>query len=41
LAEKTRWAVKHARVQPLLLDSGRPVLNLAAADPENKHVLEF
>jgi hypothetical protein len=41
LAEKTRWTVKLAKAQTILLDCGGLVLNLAAAEPENKHVLEF
>jgi hypothetical protein len=40
-AEKTKWAIKLARAQMVLLDVGKPVLNLGASDPENAQVMRF
>jgi hypothetical protein len=41
LTEKTKWALKLAKTQPVLLDVGNPVLNLEATNPENKLVLHL
>jgi hypothetical protein len=35
----TAWEVKLAKAQHILLNSGRPVLNLKPSDPENKSVV--
>jgi hypothetical protein len=39
LSAKTAWEIKLAKAQHILLDSGRPVLNLKPSDPENKSVV--
>ena len=39
LSAKTAWEVKLAKAQHILLNSGRPVLNLKPSDPENKSVV--
>jgi hypothetical protein len=39
LAEKTKWEIKLAKVQPILLSAGNPVVNLNPANPENNNVL--
>ncbi len=41
ITEKTKWAIKLAPVQPIMLDCGRPLVNLKPADPENKLVLSL
>lgn len=41
LQEKTKWEIKLAKAQAILLDGGKPVVNLRASDPENKHVLQL
>ncbi len=39
LFEKTKWAVKLAKAQPVLLDCGQLVVNLKPADSENNLAL--
>jgi hypothetical protein len=39
LSSKTAWEIKLAKAQQVLLNSGRPVLNLKPSDPENKSVV--
>jgi hypothetical protein len=39
LSAKTAWEIKLAKAQHILLNSGRPVLNLKPSDPENKNVV--
>ncbi len=41
LSEKTKWAIKLARAQAILLGMGKPVVNLCASDPENKYILHL
>jgi hypothetical protein len=39
LTAKITWEIKIAKAQQVLLNSGRPVLNLKPSDPENKSVV--
>jgi hypothetical protein len=41
LTEKTKWAITLSKAQPILLDCGKPVLNLQPTDPENKAVINL
>ncbi|MCW4010639.1 MAG: carboxypeptidase-like regulatory domain-containing protein [Candidatus Bathyarchaeota archaeon] len=36
LTQKTKWEIKLSKTQPILLDCGKPTINLNAADPENR-----
>jgi hypothetical protein len=41
LTEKTKWEIKLAKAQQILLDLGKPVLNLKPSDPENKVIMSL
>lgn len=39
LTEKTKWEIKLAKAQAILLSAGNPIVNLNPANPENNNVL--
>lgn len=39
LSAKTTWEIKLAQISQILLDQGKPVLNIVPTDPENKQIL--
>lgn len=41
LSEKTRWELKLARAQTVLLELSKPVVNLCGSDPENTHIMQL
>ncbi len=41
LTERSKWEIKLAHAQTILLDCGKPTLNLCPSNPENRHVLSL